>query len=243
MMTRGVAALEARSWKLETRKSLIQLPASSFQHRSGGFTFVELLIAATMTSVMFVGVGTHLRGGLSVWRRATETVETMRREHVALDRLSRDLANAVVYDPRPQAYGEEVGKLPPPAFEAEQLRCFTVAAASRERLPSLRVVSYYCEPDGGQAGLWRSSQALGEARARLDPARERLLPACERLSFRYGVLPSAAATDPPPPLEWRDAWTDAERRLPRLVEVSIRQPSGRRLRRVIRIPSGAPVPK
>ena len=209
--------------------------------RNCGFTFVELLIAATMTSVMFVGVGTHLRGGLTVWRRATETAQMLRRERVALDRLSRDLANAVIYDPRLQAYGEEEGTLPLPAFEAERLSCFTVAAATRERLPSIRFVRYRCEPDGVQAGLWRSSQSLGEARARLDPARERLLPECGRLSFRYGVLPAGTSADPPP-LEWRDSWTGAEQRLPRLVEVQVRLPSGRRLRRVIEIPVGTSAP-
>jgi hypothetical protein len=208
----------------------------------GGFTFVELLIAATMTSVMFAGVGAHLHGGLRVWRRATETVETLRREQVALDRLSRDLANAVVYDPRPQAYGDAAGQMPLPFFEAQRLRSVTVMPASRGGVPSLRVVSYACEPSGDHPGLWRSHQSVGEARAHQEPSRDRLLPSCDTLTFRYGVLPPRAPEEPLQPVEWRDQWTGSEQRLPRLVEAVIRLPSGRRLRRVIGIPVGTVTP-
>ncbi len=65
--------------------------------RENGFTFVELLIAATIMSVLFVGLGSHLRGGILVWRRATATAETVQRERVGFDRMERDLANAFAY--------------------------------------------------------------------------------------------------------------------------------------------------
>ena len=81
-----------------------------------GFTLVELLIAATMMSVLFIGLGSHLRGGIAVWRQTTQRVDALQRERVALDRLERDLANSVIYDQRDTAYGVEEGKLPPPQF-------------------------------------------------------------------------------------------------------------------------------
>ena len=43
------------------------------QRRQAAFTLVELLIAATMMSILVVGLSAHLRGGLTVWRRVTDT--------------------------------------------------------------------------------------------------------------------------------------------------------------------------
>lgn len=199
-----------------------------------GFTFVELLIAATMMSLLFVGLGAHLRGGLIVWRRATETTQTLQQQRVAMDRLERDLATAILYDPRPESYGSEIGALPAPEFGVDRLAWFTVAPASPARPARVHAVTYACAPVSGVPGLWRTARSLGEARAGSLPQPQRLLPDCETLSMRYAYLPAAASE----PLEWKAEWQAPEHTLPRLVEVSIRFASGGSLTRIFAIPAG-----
>jgi len=80
---------------------------------------LELIIASMMIAVLIAGLATHLRGGISVWRRTQTAVDTLQREQVALDRLRRDVANAVRYDPR------ETPDVPP-TFEPSAARWVTV---------------------------------------------------------------------------------------------------------------------
>jgi type II secretory pathway component PulJ len=211
--------------------------------RPAGFTFIELIIAATMMSVLFLGLSAHLRGGVTVWKRATEAADRSQRERVAFERLERDAANAVVYDPRLESYGEEPGTLPRPEFSDARLRWFTVSAASARAAPAVRVVTYTCESINEVPGLWRTEQSIGEARLRAETAPRLLLPECDALSVRFAYLPQA---DQPEPFVWTGAWEDAHEKLPRLMAVSISlaskgregAESRRGVTRVLAIPSG-----
>ena len=197
---------------------------------------MELLIAATMMSVLFVGLVAHLQGGVAVWRRTTETAQRLQRRRVALDRLERDAARAIVYDERDASYGTEPGLLPAPQFTGTELRWFTVAPASGQSLPAVRFVTYACEESGAAPGRWlvRTSQSLGDARAKRPTTPELLVPGCETLSLRYATQPS----DPSSRLAWIAPWPDPQKRLPRLIELSIRFSSGDRITRMVAIAPG-----
>ncbi|MDP3702822.1 MAG: type II secretion system protein GspJ [Candidatus Omnitrophota bacterium] len=199
-----------------------------------GFTLVELLIAATMMSVLFIGLGGHLRGGIIVWRQTTQRVDALQREHVALDRLERDLANS--YDDEDKLYGSlEEGKLPAPQFDPASLEWYTVSTTTAR--PSVRFVRYgCCESRDDTTWLWRTSQSLGEARSRSEPARELILPDCKELHLRYAYAP-----EPPNEsagLVWLEEW-QSQNELPRLIEVTLQYVSGRKSRRVMAIPQGS----
>ena len=214
----------------------LQATACSLQPAAcSGFTFVELLIASTMMAVLFLGLGAHLRGGIMVWQRATQTTERLQRTRVALDRLDRDLANAMTLDSRDDAYGEEPGKLPLPQFGAQDLRWYTVELDPVDRMGSVRVVTYACREEDGVPGLWRSSASISQARAKLAPAAELVLPGCERLAVRYGYLPAEESGA----IVWREQWRpDPTKEPPRLVEVSL-EGAGHRATRVCTVPIGA----
>ena len=221
--------------KAQGKSSSLQPSTLSLQPNAG-FTFVELLIAATMISILFVGLGTHLRGGLTVWQRTTATTDALQRQRVAFDRLERDLSNAIVYDDRAVSYGNVKGQLPKPQFDAAAIDVYTV---STQPFPSVRFVTYACERVNGTPGLWRTSQSVGEARARLpQPTPELVLPDCESMSFRYAYVPPKGAARAG--LEWKAQWPDSPDdalKLPRLIEVTV-QVSGRSVRRVCAIPIG-----
>ncbi len=195
------------------------------KQRENGFTFVELLIAATIMSVLFVGLGSHLRGGILVWRRATATAETIQRERVGFDRMARDLANAFAYGASESA--------PAVTFNEHDLAVVTLEPQS-EQGNRVRVVTYRCgDAEGGQ-GLLRMSQSIGQARAGIVPAPQVLLPDCETLSLRYAYQSSTAVE----PLEWNAQWLYPDE-LPRLIEVRMHTHAGRSLQRVMSIPIGA----
>jgi len=203
--------------------------------RAGGFTFVELLIASVMISIMFLGLTTHLAGGMRVWHRVTETSESLQRQRMALERLQRELAGAIVYDRRPESYGEQSGVLPSLAFEEDALRWISVVATQARQPARVRMLSYTCGQREGERGLRRTSQSIGEARSQQAPASQLVLPECETLSLRYAFLPQ----DESAPLEWDTRWPDPEKEgLPRLMAVSIELTSGRRIQQIVMIPSG-----
>ena len=211
-------------------------PATSPQPH--GFTLVELLIAATMISILFVGLAAHLRGGMTVWRQATVTGETLQRQRVALEQLERDLANALILDERDTSYGEDRGMLPRPALHEASMAWFTVSPATPWRLASVRFVTYRCAQTDAGGGLWRTAQSIGEARAHWEPTAELMLPGCDRLTLRYGAFPLTASE----PIEWRGQWDVPEKGLPRFVEATIGLASGRRIMRLFAIPIGAAAP-
>lgn len=198
------------------------------------FTFVELLIAATMTAILFVGLGAHLRGGLTVWRHAHVSMDRLQQRRVAFERLERDLANAVIYDSRPEAYGTEPGQLPAPEFASGSLAWFTAMPPTADAAARIQMVGYACDTLDGEPGFWRLSWTIPEARAARPPKRQRLLPECGALEIRYAHLPASLAG----PLEWRAEWRDAAQDFPRLLDVSIRFASGEELRRLYAVPIG-----
>lgn len=209
-------------------------------HRAtNGFTFVELLVAATIIAVLFVTVSAHLRGGLTVWRRATDQGEAVQRMRVALDRLERDVTQAIVYDDREDQY-EGAGLLPLPRFGADALQFVTQAVTRAGLPPSVRVVSYRCDATGATPGLQRTSQSIREARSGMAPALEAMLPECTELSFQYAFQLAEDAGDPSV-VEWRPTWPDdpdKPLRLPRLIEVTLQSATGRSIRRVMTVPLG-----
>jgi len=205
----------------------------------GGFTFVELLIAALMISIMFLGLTTHLGGGVQVWRRVTETSESLQRQRMALERLQRELTSALLYDRRAESYGEQPGLLPSLAFEEDTLRWIMVGVTQPQQPARVRFVTYACGQHEGQWGLWRTSQSIGEARSRQAPTPQLVLPECETLSLRYAFLPQEESA----PLEWQTRWPDPEKALPRLIILSMHLTSGHQLQRLVMIPSGALKPQ
>ena len=181
-----------------------------------GFTFVELLIAATMMSVLFVGLSAHLRGGIMVWRQVTATGESLQRQRVTLERLERDLANAFLYD-------ERGGAPPAPDFGSSSMRWFTVQPGSRLSPTAVRVVAYGCRAVDGTPWLWRTAQSVGEVLAGREPSLELLMPGCDALSIRYAYRPPEGAGHTSDALEWLPRWDEGDaHQLPRLVSVSLR---------------------
>ena len=199
-------------------------------HEVRGFTLVELLIAATMMSVLFVGLGAHLRGGLSVWRRTTAMTERLQRERVVWDQLARDLANAVPY----QDGRDDEFTLDGAAFGGSELQWMTAPPGA----VGVQVVRYACTTLEDGMGLWRTRQSIGAARADEAASPELLLPGCSTLEVRYGYEETAGSGT----LVWDAAWA-FEDELPQVLEISLQMENGRTLTQRLALPAGVLKPR
>lgn len=64
-----------------------------------GFTFIELLIAMTIFTIIATVIYSSLRAGIRVWNRSNQTIEEFQSMRVFFAMVSSDLRNAVVFDP------------------------------------------------------------------------------------------------------------------------------------------------
>jgi prepilin-type N-terminal cleavage/methylation domain-containing protein len=200
-----------------------------------GFTFVELLVAATMIAILFVGLAGHLRGGITVWQRATTTTQALQQERVAVQRLARDLAHAFVYAASADAYGSSP-KLPAPELSAGRLRWYTVEPSGPARRGQARLVTYTCERLQSRTGLWRSSQTLAQARDDA-AAPELVLPDCDGMMVSFPYLPE----EPSQPLRWLPGWDmGSSQDLPRFFELELRREAASKppIRLTLALPAG-----
>jgi len=199
-----------------------------------GLTLVELLIAATMMSILFLGLTTHLRGGITVWQRVTQTGEAIQRQRIAWDWLERDLANAYPYTEARQ----EPDKLPDVQFSSNRLAFVTIQPARHESDHStVRYVTYECVEHQGIQGLWRTSQTIGEARAKREALPVLLWTGCDSFTIQYAYLPAQPGGEPKP-LEWNtECKQKLNEKLPHLLKISLNG-SAQQSQRLLTIPPG-----
>ena len=203
--------------------------------RTRGLTLVELLIASTMVVILFIGLGAHLRGGITVWRRTTDTVEQMQRRRAALDRLAEELANAFVYSAAEGQAPGATSELPQAEFTADHASWYAALPFGGGQDRSVRFITYACESLEDTKGLWRWSRPVSLARRGNPVPAELALDGCDGLALRYAYLASAEGQGAGQ-LEWRPLWVSQDK-LPRLVELTLTL-DGETLRRVVVLPAG-----
>ena len=213
-----------------------------------GLTFVELLIAVMMVAILFVGLSTHLRAGMTVWQRVTQSTDMRQRERAAIARLERDLANAFVFDAVLAHYEplSDNTKLSLPVFSSGSVSIYTVPTRENFYETPVQFITYSC-PRPSQSGLWRRRWSVDESRTKLDGADwELILPECKALKFSYAYLDSI---DPAQPLIWLSDWEKPREELPRLIKMEmelvektkkqgVEITSNRKLNRILFIPAG-----
>ena len=198
-------------------------------HSLTGFTLIELLMAATLFSILTMGVVVQLRGGMTAWRRTISAVDELQQVRAALDRVSKDLANAVILDPRLDA-------LVQPVFSSDAIQVATIHTDWRGGARA-QVISYAVDSQERVSTLIRRSETVQEAFADLPPRLEPILPGVTRLSLRYASLPEGGAMQ----WVWQGTWPNPTI-LPKLIEVTIEFSAGagpRQIRQVLLLPTGS----
>jgi len=132
----------------------------------GGFTLVELLIAAVITVVIVVMLGTMLGSLLNTASRANQRIDAFREARAALQMIERDFSNLVPtqWTPtpspitRPAAYFALENIYTDPAVGNQQIYGLVAVKAAGSPTPSVGdvcAVGYYCRWEGNRYTLRR----------------------------------------------------------------------------------------
>ena len=196
--------------KTQGKKSL----ASSLQPpASRGFTFVEMLVALSLLTLVSASIAATLSGGLSVWQRAQTVGLHDQALQVAVAQLQRDLHQVRRFAPLPFT-----GEYDEVSFPAMVMSATTEPAADE---PVLGRLGYFF--DSGRRRLCRSFHDYRDVRQRhLKDVCHPLLTDVERVRFGYyGWDESSSAYG------WMSDWSTPTPPLAVKVELGWPQPAGR----------------
>ena len=202
----------AQGSRLEARGNCLQPPASGLQPKAG-FTFVELLVALALLTLVGGAIAATLSGGLSIWERAQTAGARDQELQVAVAQLQHELHGVRRFAPLP--------------FEGEYDAVSFPALVAVERPeeaeaddPVLGRLGYFF--DSGRRRLCRASADYRDARAtRLKDACDPLLTGVERVRFSYYGWDAASAG-----YGWVSDWSAPAPPLAVRIELGWRQVAG-----------------
>ena len=196
------------------------------QRPKAGFTFIELLIAVTIFPIVSVALYSAFFAGISVWKRSIEGGDVYQSIRYTYDDITRDLRNSVYMKKPSDGEAEEGGSIFDLAVSSSSMTFFTlgyvVSEKGREE-KSLTRVRYWYDEDSNVVLGKRASSELGFD---LDKAAEEILIAnVSKFKFLYAYSSKADEGD----YDWKDEWTDKEKRVPQGVkcEFSVQSESDR----------------
>jgi prepilin-type N-terminal cleavage/methylation domain-containing protein len=170
--------------------------------RSRGFTFLEMLIALTIFSLIATSLYGALHGGIKLWTEENLQIAENQNLRVFFDTFTHDLRNAVPFSKIEPEFLED--KLVFPAF-------VRVVEADKTHM-EIAKVRYTL--DSQKKALTRSQAAVKEGFNIDDLKAVRLLDHLERLTFSYTEGLSKVTGE----YEWKDA-LDASDGWPRAVKI------------------------
>lgn len=177
-----------------------------------GFTFVELLIAVTIFSIVATGIYQVLKKGIEVWSRGRADIARIREIRVFTAVITSDLANALPYCPVAEEKGGGLGFGSDAISFASSVRAYEAPVLYGQ----LARVTYYLDASRGSIQRVASTAKDGFG---VQAARgETVLSGVKSLSFEY-VYEAAGQTGS---TIWNSSWPqDASGKLPRAVKINI----------------------
>jgi prepilin-type N-terminal cleavage/methylation domain-containing protein len=179
------------------------------RNRKAGFTYMELMIAMTIFSIMAVSVYSVLRAGIKIWSRSSAIIEKDQALRVFFNTIAADLKNGVAYD----ASGINFEGRP------DGLSVMTLASSGVSAGPmsaSLAKVSYYF--DAKDKKVKRIVATKDDGFVQMTGKAEEMLSLAdgERVSFRY--YSGSSVTDQS--IIWKDRW-DGSAKMPPGISVKV----------------------
>lgn len=188
--------------------------------REKGFTFVELIVAVTIFSIIAVSIYSTFSAGLRVWRRTNPVIEANQSARFFFNIIAMDLKNAVKYT----AAKDE------PNFEGDDKRIAFItlvdmpAEDGRARKELAKVIyelKAVTEEKKERYALIRSVAAAGEAldEKKAFPSEVMSVASEKDFGFKYAYI-EGSPKDKEYSYRWKDEWEEEDRtNIPRGVKI------------------------
>ena len=167
-----------------------------------GFTFIELMLAASIFAIVALAIYSTFGSGISVWKKTEKTQNLYQDIRLVLNKMAYDLENAVLY-----SEPEEEEELSNFAGERNEISFFTIVDVF-QKLPThqqLRRIAYSL--DESTRMLLRQELTYPESvQEAYEKEPEEIAAHISNLTFFYYY----ENKDDEPPYEWMDSWDPAQ---------------------------------
>jgi prepilin-type N-terminal cleavage/methylation domain-containing protein len=189
---------------LKPNRAPVKRNVRKYLSNRAGFTFIELMVALTIFSVIASTIYYALNAGINVYTKGDSIIAKNQATRVFFDTVARDVRNAVLYPNISSEWGEESI-----AFAA------IVNVYRKERMTTRMVkIAYSFDPETGR--VTRSSAGLSEGFRGEYAEKEIILEEVESLKFSYADKDSN--------LEEQYGWSgksELEGKVPRGVKIKL----------------------
>lgn len=174
-----------------------------------GFTFIELMIAASIFAVVAVAIYSTFGTGISAWKKAQEAQNLYQDIRLALDKMAGDLENAILYSQK-EDFLNFLGEEDKISFYS-LTETFQTLPAHRE----LKKITYNL--DESSRILQRLEQTFAESlQETQEQEPEEIAAKINNLNFSYCYEDEAAE----PPYRWEDIW-NSDKVIPQGVKIAL----------------------
>ncbi|MFA5146427.1 MAG: prepilin-type N-terminal cleavage/methylation domain-containing protein [Candidatus Omnitrophota bacterium] len=174
------------------------------------FTFIELIIAVTIFSIIAVSIYSTFRAGIRVWLRANPVIEESQANRVFFETVARDLKRAFIY-----TYPDGAVKFDASADRVSFMTMVDVASAGALPHEEYARVTYSLNPE--EMTIERAVAGRGEGFDELYARRTVLLNGIRKEEFGFAYCYKGPSADQP--YEWKAAWEDSNK-VPRGVKIT-----------------------
>ena len=173
-------------------------------NQNKAFTFIELLVAITIFSIIAVSIYSTLNAGIRVWLKGNSIIRDNQALRVFFDSISSDLRNLTAYSGIRGEWGQ--GSVTFPA-------AINVAYGNTMRAELAKVTYALDDSNGGLTRICVTGKEGFDSQYAEGQADFGVL---RNLSFEYGYKSATTEGE----CEWRDNWGKADR-IPRLVKIKV----------------------
>ncbi|MBL7156751.1 MAG: prepilin-type N-terminal cleavage/methylation domain-containing protein [Candidatus Omnitrophica bacterium] len=178
--------------------------------RKKAFTFIELLVALTIFSIIAASIYYTFNAGIRIWQRGNSIIEDNQRLRIFFDAVSKDMQNAAANFAREADFSIEYEWLNDSVAFPSVINIYDNNVISRE----LAKVAYRFDNANGK--LTRIQATLKDGFSESGGEEETLLEGLKSLAFEYCYESPVAEGE----YEWRDEW-EFDDKIPRGVKIKL----------------------
>jgi len=187
---------------------------------NAGFTFIELIIAITIFSIIAVSVYSVFRAGMKLWMKTNPLIQANQADRFFFDTISKDLKNAIMYYDSTNKDNVNF------AGEPKKMSFMTLMEVSAKEgaivYLELAKVTYYF--DAATKTVKRTVATKVEGFDEAYAKGTDILTNCDRekIGFQYCYKDSFGASEETYSYDWEDTWSEELKlKIPRGVKVKV----------------------